>query len=197
MDREQRVSLWAFLLFFIFGLSSYFSLGDFVTPHFFGKLVAVLLSFIFLFRNRRVPQNYILYWACFAMIARALMDDFTVYFLAEKFDSVALIEFANQSWLIYLSFFVFFGFYCAAIYLLMKTGVNKWFILLLSLLLIFSIFGLGAQKWFDWELVFGSFLFGYFLLVRYTRLPNQSAVSIISALFVFQVAVDSLKYIYQ
>jgi len=197
MNREQRVSLWAFLLFFIFGLSSYFSLGDFVTPHFFGKLVAVLLSFIFLFRNLLIHQSFILYWASLAMIARALMDDFSVYFLAEKMNSIAFIDFVNQSWVIYLSFFVFFGFYATAIYFLAKVNVNRWLIILLILLFLSSILALAYVKGVNWELLFGGFLFTYFIVVQYTSLPYQSVISIISALFIFQVAVESLKYLYQ
>ena len=106
MGRELKISFTFILIYFVFGLSSLLSLGDFVTPYFFSKLSLVLLSLIFLVLNIRSKTLIYHVFAVLAMISRALMDDFSLNYLALKFKSMAIIEWANQTHIILFIFYL-------------------------------------------------------------------------------------------
>jgi hypothetical protein len=196
MGRELKISFTFILIYFVFGLSSLLSLGDFVTPYFFSKLSLVLLSLIFLVLNIRSKTLIYHVFAVLAMISRALMDDFSLNYLALKFKSMAIIEWANQTHIIYLSFILFYLFYIITIYLLWKLKVHKMLIVYFLVLLIGSIFVLSFGLVFYWELLFTLFLLSYFILTKRILLPENSVMNSFAALFIFQVAVESMKYLY-
>jgi hypothetical protein len=130
------------------------------------------------------------------MTSRALMDDFSLNFLALKFKSIAIIEWANQTQIIYLSFILFYLFYVITIYLLWKLKIHKILIVYFLVLLIGSIFALSFGFIFYSELLFTLFILSYFILTRRISLPENSIINSFSALFIFQVAVESMKYLY-
>lgn len=196
MTRELRISFIFILVYFIFGLSSLISLGDFVTPYFFSKLSLVLLSCIFLVLNIR--SNYLFFYiiALFAMLSRAIVDDFSLYYIAEKFNSLALIEWGNKTSVIYFSFAIFYMFYLLAIYLLWKGKLNRFLIAYFLILIIGSIWALSLGCFVLWELLLALFLLSYFSVSRYVLNTENTVVNAYASLFIFQVAVESMKYFY-
>lgn len=196
MERELKISFSFILIYFMFGLFSLISLGDFVTPYFFSKLSLVLLSLIFLALNMRSKSIIYYILAVLAMVSRALMDDFSLNYLALKFKSTAIIELANQTSVIYLSFILFYLFFGASVYALWKIKINNWLILYFLTLILGSIVVLGNGFFNYWELILTLFLLSYFIVSKRISLPDNSVIHSFSALFIFQVVVESMKYLY-
>lgn len=196
MGRELKISFTFILIYFVFGLSSLLSLGDFVTPYFFSKLSLVLLSLIFLVLNIQTKTLIYHVFAVLAMISRALMDDFSLNYLALKFKSISIIEWAHQTSIIYLSFVLFYLFYLISLYPLWNLKVRRMLIVYFLVLLLGSILVLSHGLVFYWELFFTLFLLSYFILTKRILLPENSVINSFAALFIFQVAVESMKYLY-
>ncbi len=195
MYRELKIVISVFLLFIIYGLSSFFSLGAFVTPYFFGKLILVIVSILFLLLNLRVKQSYFLLFASITMVCLALIDDFTVQFISERFRLAFLLPFVDSLGFAYLSFAIFVGFYSASIVLFHKTLQKKWLTfsligLFMATILLFVVKVAHLQ-----EIIFGIYLLIFFVAVNRFNLLEKNILSIISSLFLLQFLLEIFKYL--
>lgn len=196
MYRELRIALTLFLVYFIFGLYSYFSLGDFVTPFFFSKITTALLAFVFFIRNFKIKQSYFLGIAFVAFTGFMLMDDFSLYYIAERINSTQLIEAMYDIRFIYFSFILFFSFLLISIYLLLREVINKALIAILLALFLLTIIGIIWPESINWQWSLTTYYLIYFIITQRSKLEEKSLPNIISALFIFEALVDSLKYLY-
>lgn len=193
MHRELRIAISISLIFFIYGLSSLFSLGGFVTPFFLSKLILVIVSLTFLLMNVRL-KSVLLIMAVLAMSIGALMDSFTINFLSEKMHSAALYNFTNTAGFIYSSFFIYYGFFAFAVvahYLRFKSAIQT---VLLGLLFMASLVLVYFQLYAVKEVVFHVFLLIYFISVGYAKESEKSAVTVVSYLFLLTALLEAFKY---
>lgn len=195
MYRELKIVVSVFLFFIVYGLSSFFSLGAFVTPYFFGKLILVIVSVLFFILNVRVKQSYFLLFALVTMICLALIDDFTVQFLAERFRWESLLPFVNSLFFAYLSFAIFLGFYLTSIVIFHKSIRRNWLTLLLLVLFLATIVLFIVKVNYLQEIIFGSFLLVYFIVVNRFNHIEKNVLSIIASLFFLQFLVEIFKYL--
>lgn len=195
MYRELKIVVSVFLLFIIYGLSSFFSLGAFVTPFFFGKLILVIVSFLFLILNLRVKQSYFLFFALVTMSCLALIDDFTVQFLSERFQWESLLPFVDSLLFAYLSFGIFLGFYLTSIVIFHKAIRRNWLTFLLLGLFLATIVLFTVKMNYLQEIIFGSFLLVYFIVVNRFNHVEKNVLSIIGALFFLQFLLEIFKYL--
>tara|TARA_B110000046_G_C12920130_1_gene366734 strand:- start:306 stop:896 length:591 start_codon:yes stop_codon:yes gene_type:complete len=195
MYSEQRIVLLIILSFFIYGLSSLLSLGDFVTPFFFSKLIFVVVSLAFLIMNLSLKKRGYLIFAFLAMTSLASVDGFTVHILTKGGQHEALTVFFDSEILLYVSLLIFIGFYSSSIFLLHES-IKKWW--LTSLLSAFLAAGficayLGDMLFF--EIAFGLYLIFYYVMLMRSNQPEKSALSIMSALFLLQFCLELFKYL--
>jgi hypothetical protein len=195
MYRELKIVVAVFLLFIIYGLISFFSLGAFVTPYFFGKLILVIVSFLFFLLNFRVKQSYFLFFAFITMVCLALIDDFTVQFLSERFQLAFLLPFVNSLFFAYLSFAIFLGFYLTSIVIFHKAIRRNWLTFLLLALFFVTILLFVVKVEYLQEIIFGSFLLIFFISVNRFNLIEKNVLSIVSALFFLQFLIEIFKYL--
>lgn len=195
MYRELKIVVSVFLLFIIYGLSSFFSLGAFVTPFFFGKLILVIVSFLFLILNLRVKQSYFLFFALVTMICLALIDDFTVQFLSERYQWESLLPFVDSLVFAYFSFAIFLGFYLTSIVIFHKAIRRNWLTFLLLVLFLATIVLFTVKMNYLQEIIFGSFLLVYFIVVNRFNHIEKNVLSIIGALFFLQFLLEIFKYL--
>lgn len=195
MYRELKIVVSVFLLFIIYGLSSFFSLGAFVTPFFFGKLILVIVSFLFLILNLRVKQSYFLFFALVTMICLALIDDFTVQFLSERYQWESLLPFVDSLAFAYFSFAIFLGFYLTSIVIFHKAIRRNWLTFLLLVLFLATIVLFTVKMNYLQEIIFGSFLLVYFIVVNRFNHVEKNVLSIIGALFFLQFLLEIFKYL--
>ncbi|MDG1915298.1 MAG: hypothetical protein P8I55_12020 [Crocinitomix sp.] len=196
MYREQRIVLLIILSFFIYGLSSLVSLGDFVTPFFFSKLIFVVVSLAFLIMNLSLKKRGYLIFAFLAMTSLAFVDGFTVHILTKGGQHEALTVFFDSEILLYVSLLIFIGFYSSSIFLLHES-IKKWW--LTSLLSTFLAAGficayLGDMLFF--EIAFGLYLIFYYVMLMVSNQPEKSVLSIMSALFLLQFCLELFKYLF-
>jgi hypothetical protein len=195
MYRELKIVVSVFLLFIIYGLSSFFSLGAFVTPYFFSKLILVIVSLLFFLLNFRVKKSYFLFFAFINMVCFALIDDFTVQFLSERFQLAFLLPFVNSLGFAYFSFGVFVGFYSLAMVFFHQAIQKKWLIISLILLFMATILLFIVKVPYLQEIIFGTYLLVFFIAVNRFNLLEKNVLTILSSLFLLQFLLEIFKYL--
>lgn len=195
MYRELKIVVSVFLLFIIYGLSSFFSLGAFVTPYFFSKLILVIVSLLFFLLNFRVKQSYFLFFAFITMVCLALIDDFTVQFLSDRFQLAFLLPFVNSLGFAYFSFGFFVGFYTLSMVLFHQGIQRKWLTISLILLFTATILLFIVKVPYLQEIIFGTYLLVFFIAVNRFNLLEKNVLTILSSLFLLQFLVEIFKYL--
>ena len=194
MYRELRITISIFLIFFIYGLSSYFSLGGFVTPFFISKLILVGVSIAFLLMNLKLNKNWLLISGVFAMVSAALMDDFTVTFLAQQYGVSIIDQLANNYGMLYVTFVLYYGFFITSALVFGKM-IHKWGGVALVLMVLGSVALFIAQYYLLSELLFAAFLLFFFVFNSYKGGENENVLDVVAALFLLQLTLDSFKYL--
>lgn len=195
MFRELRITVLIVLVYFIYGLSSLFSLGDFVTPFFFSKLILVLVSLVFFLLNWRVERSIYLFFAFLAYVSYAAADLFTLNLMTKSGQYEQLYAILNSRYVLIGSLFIFFGFFYTSLFLLYNVLKNLIFRLLLFSLLTVSLVGLFFSANLVFEIFFGLYLLLYFIIVYRLSLSEKSILSILSSLFLLQFLLESFKYL--
>lgn len=196
MFRELRIAVIIVLIYVIYGLTSFFSLGDFVTPFFLTKLILVVVSFVFLVLNWRVDGKIYLLLAFLSALSLAAADSFSINLITKSGQREFLYQVLQSRAVLVGSFFVFFGFYYTSLYLF-QNQLKKWRItLLLFSLLTTSLIGLLFFNFWIFEIPLALYLLLYFIFVFRQNLPEKSVLSILSALFLLQLLLESFKYLF-
>ncbi len=196
MYREQRIVLLIILSFFIYGLSSFFSLGDFVTPFFFSKLIFVIVSLVFFLMNLQLNKRGYLLFAFLAMVSIAAVDGFTVTYISKGGQREALAAFFDSNALIYTSLFVFIGFYGTCIFVLQEELKKGWVSLLLTALLAASLIFAYKGEMLYFEIAIASYLSVFIIMVISSAKPDKTVLSVLSALFTLQLFLELFKYLF-
>lgn len=195
MFRELRITVLIVLVYFIYGLSSLFSLGDFVTPFFFSKLILVLASLAFLLLNWRVERSIYLFLAFLAYVSYATADLFTINLITKSGEYGQLYLILSSQYVLVGSFFIFFGFFYASLFLLYSTFKKRILGLLLLSLLTSGLVSLFFSANLLFEIFLGLYLLLYFLMVYRSSESEKSILSILSSLFLLQFFLESFKYL--
>jgi hypothetical protein len=196
MFREQRIVLLIVLSFATYGLSSLFSLGDFVTPFFFSKLVFVVVSLAFYGMNFRLKKSGYLLFSFFAMASWAAVDGFTVNYITKGGQRELLVDFFDSKTLIYISLFVFIGFYGTCIFALQKALKKWWVTFLMVPLLTASLILAYLNELVYYEISFGMYLLVFIFGVIVTKQEEKSTLTVLSALFTLQLFLEVFKYLF-
>lgn len=125
MERELKIIFTVFLTFLIFGFTSLFQSGSFVTPVFFIKPILFLLAIIFFLLNLKSHDKWILGMYVLAIGAYLLTDAFVLSFIHEKV-SVRWAQHLESEFVSVLTLFAFFGFLFLAAYYFFKMKRNNW-----------------------------------------------------------------------
>ena len=195
MFREQRIVLLILLSFSIYGLNSLYSLGDFVTPFFFSKIIFVIVSLAFFLMNLSLSKKGYLFFAFLAMFCWAAVDGFTVNYLSKGGQREVLGAFFESKLLIYTSLFVFVGFYATCIFLLQEFLKKWWVTFLLVALLGTSLMFAYLNEWLFFEISFGLYLFVFIIQVTLKNQEKKTVVNVLSALFTLQLFMEVFKYL--
>lgn len=196
MYREQRIVLLIILSFSVYGLSSLLSLGDFVTPFFFSKLIFVAVSLAFILMNTGIKKRGYLILAFFAMVSFAAVDGFTVHILTKGGQREALSNMFDSEVLLYISLFIFVCFYSSSIFLLQETVKKWWVTWLLSVFLVTGLIFAYLNELVYFEIAFGLFLMLYYIIVMRNNQSEKSVLSVLSSLFLLQFFLELFKYLF-
>jgi hypothetical protein len=196
MFRELRITVIIVLIYVIYGLTSLFSLGDFVTPFFLSKLILVVVSLVFFLINYRIQHSFFLFLAFLAMCSLAISDSFTVYLISKSGDHETLFAFLTNDVVLYASFFIYFLFFYFAVFILNKEIMEKWILFFLIGLLTISIVLLIWSNIWVYQISFSLFLLIYAIVVLRKNLPDNTLLPILSALFLLHFLLETFKYLF-
>ncbi len=193
MERELRIVIVIFLIFFVYGLTSFFSLGDFVTPFFLGKMIMVIVSFMFFIINIKLKKSIYLFFAFLAMLSLALADEFTIIFLSERIKTDKLLKFADSNLIIWISFVIYYTFFLVSIFLLKTKEKTLLTPILLTFSLALSMFLFFVQLFVYQTIVFDLFLILYVIKANQIQLQEKTVISVLSAEFLLFTTFDLFK----
>lgn len=111
MDKELKIVVSIFLLFFIYGLGSVYYSGSFVTFYFLNQLVLLVVAILFIIMNWKTPAKFLLLLYAFAQLLLCLIDGFTIGFLASKYQMEFLIPIHESNVLSIVFLIYYFGFF--------------------------------------------------------------------------------------
>lgn len=139
MGKEHKIAVSIALIFFIYGLSSWFSQGQFATPTFIKHFIYVPLSIVALVVHWRSTNKPIIIGFVSMSILGFIADGFTMNFLAQKLESNILYDLSMSPVFAILFLIGYFGYFIfLAIYWMKLNRLAGW-ILLLSILIICCI----------------------------------------------------------
>lgn len=195
MDREFKIVASIFMLFLIFGLSSIYYNGAFVTPIFLNQLVLLGVAVAFFIMNRSVHKGWILLVYIPIQILSCLVDGFTVGFLAERFGAEFLID-VHKSQALGVVFLVgYFGYMLFLTFFLYKNHQLKWGALVSFALLILTITAFFFPDFYMVrDILFLVFLF--FFYVSYHRFSKEKSkvLGIMSNQLLLLFFLEGLEY---
>ncbi|MFT4600208.1 MAG: hypothetical protein ACI857_000379 [Arenicella sp.] len=195
MDKELKISISIFLVFFIFGLTSFFNSGSFATPIFMQHFILVPLSLIFFFMNTKEKHSILLLIYFLVCVAALIIDEFSQLYLANKFEFNALYDFSKTDGFSIFFLIFYFGFFVSlGIYLWYK---NKQLILAILQL---ALIALGLILMFsETRMNYASYAFTSFLLVfilnsnRFSK-EDSKVVNVLSAQFTLLFLLQLCQY---
>ena len=196
MYRELKIVALIVLVYFIYGLSSFFSLGAFVTPFFFGKIILTIVSFTFFLRYIKIEKSYYLFFSFLAMLSLALADGFTIRLFSERFGFKSFLDFCDSPIVIYSTFFIFTAFLFTSIFILHKELKKYWITILLIIVLLSTYLLLYLKLYTAHQILLNGFLLAYFIFVFRSKAKEKSVVSILSVLFLLHFFMDLFKYLF-
>jgi hypothetical protein len=193
MTRELKVVLTIFMVYFIYGLSSLFSLYDFVTPFFLAKITLVFVSSYFLLTHLKTAQWYVQLGFTLAMLLIALQDPF-VHYLFERWQWVSLPKLVSEEVWMLSTLMAYYAFFYWVIYLYWHHfKAHVWtvaMLIILSLSITFRFNGLLLLA----DLIFDLFLVLYFLLIVRKETEQKVIYSVLAAQFLLIVLLEIVKY---
>lgn len=195
MTRELRIAILIFLIYLIYGLSSLFSLGDFVTPYFLNPLVFFLVSVAFLVLNHKENGRFFLFIAVLVQLLGVLVDVVLVELITQRMESNALVNFVNSKSFIYTSFYFYYGGLFLLVIPFHRVLKHLGKTSLLVLLVIASAGAILSTYHFASSILLMSFYLLYFLFVQFYKHEIPSYLQAVAALFVLIFLLDPFKYL--
>lgn len=195
MDKELKIVVSVFLVFAIYGLTSFFQSGIFATPVFLNQLVLLVVAITFYLLNSKQTQGLILLAYVGVQVYTCLIDGFTVSYLAQKFESNSIIELSDNIIFNIGFILVFAVFWIFAIY---KTWTINKSIVFTLLQLSSLILGLCFFFFFDLHLI-GNLLFMFFtILWIWSHNKNQEkehhVLNVLSYQLLLMVLLEGMEY---
>ncbi|NOQ74858.1 MAG: hypothetical protein GQ574_22780 [Crocinitomix sp.] len=156
----------------------------------------MVVSLAFYLMNLSLKKSGYLLFAFAAMLSLAVVDGFTVNFIAKGGQRELLAAFFDSKILIYTSLFIFIGFYGTCIFILQNAMKKWWLTSLLTALFTTSLILAYQSEFVYFEIVFGLYLLVFIIGVITRNQTEKSVLSILSALFTLQVFLELFKYLF-
>lgn len=193
MSRELKIVISIFLVFLIYGISSFFSLGAFVTPFFLDKFILLGVAVLFAILNYRLKNSYLLFLYIPAMLAFAMRDEFTIGYLSEKYRSDFLIKNFNEPFYLISTIGYFFGFYFVSVFHFYKVTNKRYLSAFLLFLILASVVFTGTEIHYAPDITMGLFLLSFFLIVQWIK-KDLPVLETLTSQFLLLFLLTSFEY---
>jgi hypothetical protein len=197
MDKELKIVISIFLVYFIFGIGSFFNSGSFTTPIFLNQLTLVAVAAAFFVMNIRLKHSILLCIFFIIQLISTFIDGFSANYLAQKFDLPIIlrinesISFAIFYLIIYFGFFIFITLYLYR-FSKVKWGVFSQLLLIAITLLLFSIEGYSWLR----DIFFFIYLLNFYTVVNRFLKKNNQLLAVLSYQFLLLFLLESLEYLF-
>lgn len=194
MYRELKIVITIVLVYVIFGLNSLFVNGGFVTPFLYSKIILVATSVIFYFLNYRIKGKVFLVWNILAFISLALVDEFTIGYLDQLFQTNFFNEFTGNEVFIFTAFLIFQGLLFAQLYPFYNDYKNKlWTPVFLFLLILQFVFSIGGFSFYAF-ITLSAFMLLYFVVNKRINREKKNVLDILSIQFLGLFLLETFKF---
>ncbi|MBN4071461.1 hypothetical protein JYT72_03005 [Crocinitomix catalasitica] len=195
MERELKIVVRVGLVFFIFGLTQFFTTRAFITPIFLNYLIAGALSIVFYVMNINKEHSYLLLMYAVGLIFFSFGDDMTFSIIQEFIGSDSLDSMLETEWFVIPIFTLFYGSMLWGIVLFYRYKRNLGISLLMSALLIacVSIYPLGwpGIQFF----LITSFFILFFIQAQKLQSSEQAVLRVLSSQYLLLILLDGYKYL--
>lgn len=196
MDRELKIVISTFLVFFIYGLTSFFSSGSFATPVFLNQLILLGIAVLFYVLNTSKKESYFLLIYVIVQAYSCLIDGFTVEFLSQKMNNNFLADLNEQYWFNYSFMVVFFTFWIVLIWKGVKVHELKAIgalqvALLVSVLVVFFISDFSWLR----DVLFMSLVVTWIFSINKLAKSKHEAFTILSYQFLLLILLEGMEYL--
>jgi hypothetical protein len=181
MHKELKIVITIVLVYVVFGLNSLIVNGGFVTPFLYSKFILFGTSITFLLMNLRMQGIGWLVWSFLAYLSLTLVDEFSIGYLDQLFQTSAFDEMTGSKVFIYGALVCFYGFLFAQLipfYTHLKHKASTVMLLcVLTVHLLLFVNGLAIYAY----VVLNLYLFGYFLIFNRLFKGDKTVVDVLSA----------------
>jgi hypothetical protein len=195
MERELKISVSIFLVFFIFGLTSYFNSGSFATPVFMQHFIYVPLAVLFYLMNLKSKHSFILLiYAAVCMLA-FLLDEFSQQYLANKMENNVLYDVTQSASFSIIFLIIYFGFFVFQMFYLLNKTKQYVIFSLQIILLVFTIYAISHEDLFFYSgMLFSAHLILYVFAANKFMKSDSKVVSVLSAQFTLLFLLQICQY---
>jgi len=195
MERELKISVSIFLVFFIFGLTSYFNSGSFATPVFMQHFIYVPLAVLFYLMNLKSKHSYILLLYAVVCALAFLLDEFSQQYLANKMESNVLYNLTKSTSFSIIFLIVYFGFFVFQMFYLLNKTKHYVVFSVQAILLIITIYALSNEDLFFYSaMTFSGHLLLYVFAANKFMKSDSKVVSVLSAQFTLLFLLQICQY---
>lgn len=148
MERELKIVVSVFLVYFIYGLTSFTQSGAFITPFFLSPLLFVSLALAFLVMNTKMPKAYILILHLIALTCFALVDEFVISIINRYIGEEVAATFKSDHFAL-VAFLIFFSYllFCIAFFYRLTGNKLMTVVLFSTLCAVISLFFTDLFFW--------------------------------------------------
>ena len=195
MDKELKIAITIFLIFFVFGIASYINQGSFASPVFMNQFVFLGTAILFLILNLKSTDAFLLWLYLIPAILAFLIDHFTMGYLAEKYQNNSLLELTQTATFSMVFLIGYFGTFLYFIIRLFKDHKKvTLFLIQLSLLLTSIVLLLFTQYSIDQDICFHLFLIASILIINRFNTSNSKGLAVLSYQFLLLFLLEGLEY---
>ena len=195
MDREFKIVSSIFMLFLIFGLSSIYYNGSFVTPIFLNQLVLLGVAVAFFIMNRQAKSSWILGVYILIQCLSCLVDGFTMGFLAEKFNNELLVTIYESETVSYLFIVFYFSFMLfLVIYSYLKHKLKLLLAIMIGLIIATLVFFFLPDLTTIRDIIFLTFLLFYYVSINRVMPNEDSVISVMANQLLLIFFLEGLEY---
>lgn len=195
MDRELKIAVSIFLVFLIYGLTSFFQSGTFATPIFLNQIILLIVAVLFYFINREKERSVLLLLYIPVMLYSCLIDDFTVHYISSKFNSNLLVDLSENFW-VSIGFIVIHFLFWYSVTLISKKDKDNSIVSVLQFTLLTATLILFFQPYYQILRDVFFVLFGLLFIygVNKKGRENDPVFSVLSYQLLLLILLEGMEY---
>lgn len=194
MERELKIVIGIIMTFFIYGLTSLFNFGGFVTPYFITPFIVLIIAVGFYMIHLKKPRAFVLLIFSLGYLIYILTDSMSVAFMEQRF---GIVFFSSPSTIFIASLIgdiVLFGSILISILIFLSESKNVPVSVLLGVILLSVIILLFSHFLYAQGILTIVFFLTYFVVCHRIKLNDNSISIIVSDVYFLIAILESFEF---